>query len=378
MALLVCEKFLTDIVRFSTTSIFSGPPDTFCQIGREKLQIGEKAIIPRNAAWITHKSVRWKLSPRVIETHFICVGDSLPNSSNSGEPRDDLIRREKGQGKRGFTMRKFLTSGICSLLIASALLPASAISQENTTSAQRPNESTIEGTVVSSTRQTFVVRTADNQFQLFVFNRYTNKPVSMPVGTRVRVESLPGAETGSRLATRVTTLEAAPKEQRAAGEEAAPIPPSVRDVESNIKREARRWRLGVRAGAAFDPELFMFGVHSQMGPIFTSRVFFRPSAEFAFGEVTDLIALNLEAIYRFPRSSERRDWSPYVGGGPAFTFLHQNFQMGRNIDFGNFDFDTGFNILIGMQSRRGTFFEAKTSLYSRPAPILRLIVGYNF
>src|SRR5439155_26612537 len=140
--------------------------------------------------------------------------------------------------------------------------------------------------------------------------------------------------------------------QRAAGEEAAPIPPAVRDVESDIKREARRWRLGVRVGAAFDPELFMFGVHSQMGPIFHPRVFFRPSAEFAFGEVTDLIALNLEPIYRFPRSSERRDWSPYVGAGPALSFLHQNFEMGRDIDFGNFDFDASFNILIGTQFRR--------------------------
>ena len=265
-----------------------------------------------------------------------------------------------------------------SLLLAFSLLSIAAVSQENTTSAQAQNESTIEGTVASVTRQTFVVRTADNQFYLFTFNRYTDKPQSIPIGTRVRVESRPGAETGTRLATRVTTLEAAPKEQRGAGTEAAPIPESVRDVESNIKREARRWRLGVRAGAAFNPELFMFGVHSQMGPIFSSRVFFRPSAEFDFGEVTDLIALNLEAVYRFPRSSERRNWTPYVGAGPALTFLHQNFQMGRNIDFGNFDFDVGFNILIGMQSRRGTFVEAKTSLYSRPAPVLRLIVGYNF
>jgi len=265
-----------------------------------------------------------------------------------------------------------------SLLLAFSLLSIAAVSQENTTSAQAQNESTIEGTVASVTRQTFVVRTADNQFYLFTFNRYTDKPQSIPIGTRVRVESRPGAETGTRLATRVTTLEAAPKEQRGAGTEAAPIPESVRDVESNIKREARRWRLGVRAGAAFNPELFMFGVHSQMGPIFSSRVFFRPSAEFDFGEVTDLIALNLEAVYRFPRSSERRNWTPYVGAGPALTFLHQNFQMGRNIEFGNFDFDVGFNILIGMQSRRGTFVEAKTSLYSRPAPVLRLIVGYNF
>jgi len=269
--------------------------------------------------------------------------------------------------------------GLLIALIFFPLLSVPSVSQENTQSAQAQNEGTIEGTVASTTRQTFVVRTSDNQFYLFTFNRYTDKPQSLPLGTRIRVESRPGTETGSRLATRVTTLEAAPKDQqRAAGADAAPIPESVRNVESNIKSEARRWRLGVRAGAAFDPELFMFGVHSQMGPIFSSRVFFRPSAEFAFGEVTDLIALNLEGIYRFRGSSERRDWSPYVGAGPALTFIHQNFQAGRNIDFGNFDFDAGFNLLFGMQSRRGTFVEAKTSLWSRPAPVFRLIVGYNF
>jgi len=269
----------------------------------------------------------------------------------------------------------------CRLLVALVgflVFSFPAVSQENTASAQTSDKSTIEGTVASSSRQTFVVRTADNQFQLFTFNRYTDKPQTLPVGTRIRVESRPSGEAGTRLAIRVTTLEAAPKDQqRAAGTEAAPVPESVRNVESDIRREARRWRLGVRAGAAFDPELFMFGVHSQMGPIFSSRVFFRPSAEFAFGEVTDLIALNFEGVYRF-QTGERRDWSPYFGAGPAMTFIHQNFQAGRNIDFGNFDYETGFNVLAGLQSRRGTFVEAKTSLWSRPAPVLRLIVGYNF
>jgi len=276
------------------------------------------------------------------------------------------------------SIKNSLMPFVYSLLVSLLLLPIAAISQDATTSTQAQSESTIEGTVASVTRQTFVVRTADNQFYVFTFNRYTDKPQSIPVGTRVRVESRPGAETGTRLATRVTTLEGASTQQRAAGTEAAPIPESVRNVESDISREARRWRLGVRAGAAFDPELFMFGVHSQMGPIFSPHVFFRPSAEFAFGEVTDLIALNLEAVYRFPRSAERRTWSPYVGAGPAFTFIHQSFQAGRDINFGNFDFDAGFNILAGMQSRRGTFVEAKTSLWARPAPVFRLIVGYNF
>lgn len=173
----------------------------------------------------------------------------------------------------------------------------------------------------------------------------------------------------------------APSAQNTNGDKGArtvPPPEKVRNVENEIKRETRRWRLGVRAGAAFNPELFLFGVQSQIGPIFHPRVQFRPNAEFAFGEVTDLVALNLEGVYRFSADYRKGNWIPYIGGGPALIFIHQNFQRGRQIDFGNFDYETGFNVLIGTQNRRGTFFEMKTSLYSGPAPKLRLIIGRTF
>ena len=125
----------------------------------------------------------------------------------------------------------------------------------------------------------------------------------------------------------------------------------------------------------------MFGVHSQMGPIFSRNVYFRPNADFSWGEITDMVALNLEAVYRFPRA-RRGPWSPYIGGGPALNFIHQSFKTQaseqRDISFGNFDYETGFNILMGFENRHGTFFEVKTSLYSQPAPVLRLILGKNF
>lgn len=273
---------------------------------------------------------------------------------------------------------------ICTLLIVCALVPL-AMPQETTSSSQQQgdNENTVEGTVVSSSRDTLVVRTENDQYQLFVFDSSTTKPRAIAPGARVRVVSTPGEETGSRLASNVAVLAPAPSAQgNTAATQAAPVPPQVREVERKIRRAARRWRLGVRAGAGLDPELLLFGVHSQMGPIFNRNVFFRPNAEFAWGEVTDLIALNLEAIYRLPVTARRQNWSVYVGAGPALTFLHQSFQrqqgQGRNIDFGNFDFDTGFNILAGLQFRRGTFFELKTSLYARPAPTLRLIFGKTF
>lgn len=263
----------------------------------------------------------------------------------------------------------------CCVLVASTFIVLPAKCQQDTSSSQAGNEKTVEGTVVSASRDTLVVRTDDNQFQLFTYERGAVRARSLALGSRVRVTAGPADENGTRAASNIAVLTAGTTDK---GVQAAPVPQKVRDIESDIRRESRRWRLGVRGGAAFDPELFTFGIQSQMGPIFHPHVLFRPNAEFAYGEVTDLVALNLEAVYRFSAASRRGNWTPYLGAGPALIFIHQSFQSGRNIDFGNFDYETGFNILAGMQSRRGILVELKTSLYSGPAPKLRLIVGYNF
>lgn len=270
-----------------------------------------------------------------------------------------------------------LSSCIFSLCIASALLPTPAMAQDTAT-----GETTISGTVVSSTRSTLVVQTGDNQFQLYTFESDANRPRNLLSGTRVRVVSSPGDEAGVRVASSVTVLEPPPKVQEGASTRPEPVvPTSVRRLERDIERQARRWRAGVRAGAGLDPELILFGVHAQAGPFFTRDLTFRPNIEFAFGEVTTMFAVNLEAVYRLPVTVRGGRWSAYIGGGPGFNFLHQNFEAqdgDRDIDFGDFDYTTGFNILSGVQFRRGTFFEVKTSIYSRPAPVLRLIFGYNF
>jgi hypothetical protein len=275
-------------------------------------------------------------------------------------------------------------SRLWSLLIVCALLSWPAYSQQKNSSSQAQDETTVEGTVVASSHITFVVRSDDNQFHLFTFDRNTNRPRTIPVGTRVRVASNQGDQAGARHATDVTMVEQAQDAGTAnsSAREAAPIPPSVRNVENQIQHDARRWRLGARAGVGLDPELILFGIHSQMGPIFSRNVFFRPNADFEWGEITDMVALNLEAVYRMPPTTRNGSWAPYVGAGPSLNFIHQSFQTqageGRNISFGNFDYETGFNILMGIQNRHGTFFEVKTSLYSEPAPVLRLILGRNF
>jgi len=274
------------------------------------------------------------------------------------------------------------TSLIFFLLITTAILGYSFSAEaQDGNSDQRntqldPAGDVVEGTVVSTSRSTLVVRTDDNRFQLFTYDRSAMPSKRLLAGSRVRVTAGAADDNGTRSANGIAVLSGGTGVDKTAKE--APVPPKVREVEGDIRRESRRWAMGVRAGTAFDPELFMFGLQSQMGPILHPRVAFRPNAEFAFGEVTDLIAINLEAVYRFAPKERRGNWTPYVGAGPALIFIHQSYQQGRDINFGNFDYETGFNVLVGMQHRRGTFFEVKTSLWSGPAPKLRLILGYNF
>jgi hypothetical protein len=245
------------------------------------------------------------------------------------------------------------------------------------------------GTVVAVGSTTVVVRSESNQFNLFVLDRQTQRPKSISLGSVVRVRSRIGDEPGVRIAEVVTVVEPAPTPPAAEPGKPTPplavpgepIPPAVRQLESDIGRQAKRFRAGVRAGTTLDPETFLIGAHIQLGPIFNPDIYLRPNIEIAFGEVTSMVGLNLEAIYRLPVTQRQSRFHAYIGAGPAFNFLHQDFERteGDNkISFGDFQYQTGFNILMGMQSRRGVFFEAKTSIYSRPAPTLRLILGYSF
>ena len=197
------------------------------------------------------------------------------------------------------------------------------------------SQSTVTGTVASSTRNTLVVRNANGQYQLFVLDRDTTRPSTMTVGSQVRVVSSPGDEVGVRLARVVTIVPAAQgsasRETTASSAdsdaEAAPvIPREVRQVERDIERQARRFQVGVRGGVALDPELILIGLQSQVGPFFAPDLYLRPTVEFGYGEVTALFALNLEAIYRLPINGRQGRWSTYVGAGPGFNFLHQNFE----------------------------------------------------
>src|SRR6266446_3954471 len=67
----------------------------------------------------------------------------------------------------------------CSVPFVSAFVAVPAECQEDTSSSQPTNHNAVEGTVVSSTRNTLVVRTDDNQYQLFTYDRGAVRPASL-------------------------------------------------------------------------------------------------------------------------------------------------------------------------------------------------------
>src|SRR4051794_3871472 len=200
---------------------------------------------------------------------------------------------------------------------AQILLPALLLAVAFSASAQ--DVSSMTGTVVSSSRNTLVVRTDAGQYQLFVFERGAAGPATLSAGNSVRVTSTPGDDPGVRIASDVTVVDGGAGQgsaNRGAASDASAsstaVPREVRTLERDIEREVRRFQAGVRAGVALDPELVLLGVQAQVGPFFSRDVFLRPNVEFAYGEVTALFGLNLEAIYRLPLSPRSGRWWAYV------------------------------------------------------------------
>jgi hypothetical protein len=163
------------------------------------------------------------------------------------------------------------------------------------------------------------------------------------------------------------------------------VPAQVRQVEDDIERAARRFGLGVQAGVGIDPELIMFGAHGTFGPIFRRGIDFRPGIEFGLGEVTTMFAINLDVLYTLPGSVAGERWAPYVGVGPNFALSHVGFDSAdedddgedRNrFDFGDTDFEGGFNFVAGARNRNGMFLEMKATAYG--VTNVRLLVGYTF
>ena len=160
------------------------------------------------------------------------------------------------------------------------------------------------------------------------------------------------------------------------------VPQQARDAEEAVERAVRRFRIGVDAGVGVDPELIMFGGHGTFGPIFHPNVDFRPGVEFGLGEVTTLMGINLDVLYRLPGTARNARWTPYLGAGPNFTLSHRSFEddddddNGNRFDFSDTDFVSGFNFFAGAETQNGMFLEFKATAWG--VSNIRFLVGFNF
>ena len=126
---------------------------------------------------------------------------------------------------------------------------------------------------------------------------------------------------------------------------------------------------GIRGGISVDPDQFYFGGHLETSPI-VDRVFFRPNVEVGIGDDLTLIAANMEFVYKFSRT---RPWNVYAGGGPALNIFMFDDDGPNDNDA---ETEAGFNLLVGIESARGLFFEFKIGLIDSPE--LKFGVGYTW
>lgn len=234
------------------------------------------------------------------------------------------------------------------------------------------NGHAVEGTVVSTSEQTVVVRSDDNRNHLFTYAANAVPQETVKPGTRVRVNGGAPNNNGTRVIESIDVIQP--------GAEAANAAPAAQTAQMNklskqIESEARRWHVGGKIGAGLSPELFMFGPQAQFGPFFNEHLLFRPNVEFGFGELTDMYAVNGEMAYRLSTKFHGQ-WAPYFGMGPSFNFISQSLSS-EDTSFSDFSYKTGFNIFVGAEKNKA-FVEMKTSLWSGEAPVFRVFVGYNF
>jgi len=164
------------------------------------------------------------------------------------------------------------------------------------------------------------------------------------------------------------------------------VPPAAQRAQRDAEDTARRFRMGIQGGVGLDPEIIDVGAHVTFGPVFKPNIDFRPGAELGFGEVTTLFAINLDVLYTFADVTRDSGWVPYAGGGPSFGLSHRGFETDEidhitgvtdrgRFDFGDTDFDTGANFIVGMKRNRA-FFEMKATAWG--AANIRLLAGITF
>jgi hypothetical protein len=155
-------------------------------------------------------------------------------------------------------------------------------------------------------------------------------------------------------------------------------------ADDRLRRQARRFGVGVQGGVGIDPELIDVGAHATFSPVFKPNLTFRPGLEIGAGEVTTFLGVNLDFLYELRGNGSDEGWLPYVGAGPTFGLSHRGFEVddddvdddGSNrFDFSDTDFNGGMNFIVGMRKNR-VFVEMKATAWG--VSNIRLVAGYNF
>ena len=235
---------------------------------------------------------------------------------------------------------------------------------------------TVTGTVTASNKKFLTVKTEDGKYRVFIFDHNTTQPQNIPVGSVVKVTWVPTDDPNVRLADTITIVPPGGEPQQ------DNVPAEVRNVERAIEKDFRRFRLGFQGGIALDPETILIGGHMQLGPLFSRNLFFRPSIDYGWGDVTRLVAVNADVVYNVPFGPRTLRWF-YVGGGPGFNFVKRDFAVpsgnpGNNVNLSEFNYDATLNILAGIKYRAGWWAEFRSSVYASRAPVVHLVVGYTF
>jgi hypothetical protein len=263
---------------------------------------------------------------------------------------------------------------------------AESSSQESIRSDAPSAERQTLGTVTSIGRGSMVVHTDAGRFVVYALEpSFLRIPVIQP-GTRVRVTTASNDSDAAPTALSVETLPA----RQGLGQGSQTAPPDVRRLQAEVERQARRFRIGLDAGVALDPELISINAFTTFTPFLQRGIMVRPNVELGFGEVTTLIALNVEGLYMLPGLRRSIRWAPYVGAGPNFTFSHRSVdedefvdpdvsplpQEDDRFDFSQWNWDNGFNFIIGARNPSGTFFEMKATAWGVAS--VRMLGGFEF
>ena len=182
--------------------------------------------------------------------------------------------------------------------------------QQASPSAQQSEDRQTVGTVNSIGRGSIVVRTDESRFIVFAVNRGLVGIPTLAPGDRVRVTTASDDDEAAPTALAIAKLP--PREGLAPQNSQAddPVPSNVRQLSSQIERQARKYRAGVFGGAALDPELISVNAFMTLAPFRSPRVAVRPNLEFAFGDGTTSLGLHFDVLYSRPGMRASARWAP--------------------------------------------------------------------